>query len=81
LKNRSKCGEGKGDAGKRKEGNHQEGERGKFGREDKKRKREVTEGTDSGLHHPAIEDGENSYSLRESGSLEDSSGWPKEWQC
>jgi len=29
---------------------------------------EVTEGTDSGLHHPATVDGENSYSLRRSGA-------------
>jgi len=43
--------------------------------------RQITGGTDSGLHHPAIEDGKNSYSLREFRSLEDSSGWPEEWQC
>ena len=60
---------------------------GKEGREQReeeskeKWKSEVTGGTDSGLHHPAIEDGENSYGLRESRSLKDSSGWPKEWQC
>jgi len=37
---------------------------------------EVTGGTDSGLDHPAIEDGENSNNLRESRSLGDSGGWP-----
>ncbi len=45
----------------------------KQGEEESKEKwkSEVTGGTDSGLQHPAIEDGENSYSLRESGSLGD----------
>jgi len=42
---------------------------------------ECTEDTDSGWHHPAIEDGENSCSLRESRSLRDINGWLKEWQC
>jgi len=42
---------------------------------------EVTEGTDSGLHHPTTVDGENSCSLRVSGSLKDSDEWHEEWQC
>ena len=42
---------------------------------------EVTEGTGSGLHHPDTVDGENSCSLREFRSLEDSDEWHKEWQC
>jgi len=42
---------------------------------------EVAEGTDSGRHHPATVDGENSCGLRESGSLEDSDEWLEEWQC
>jgi len=42
---------------------------------------EVIEGIDSGLHHPTTVDGGNSCSLRESGSLEDSNEWHKEWQC
>jgi len=43
-----------------------------------KGERGVTEDTGSGLYHPAIEDGKNSYSLREYGSLKDSNGWCKE---
>jgi len=50
-------------------------------KEIEKERRGDTEGTCSGLHHPATEDGKNSYSLREYGSLKDSNGWPKEWQC
>jgi len=41
---------------------------------------EVIEGTDSDLYHPTTVDGENSCSLRESGSLKDSNEWHKEWQ-
>ena len=44
-------------------------------------KEKAIEGTDSGLHHPTTVDGENSCSLRESRSLEDSDEWHKEWQC
>ena len=44
-------------------------------------KEKATEGRDSGLRHPATVDGENSCSLRESGSREDSDEWHEEWQC
>jgi len=37
-------------------------------------KTDFTGGIDSGLHHPAIEDGKKSCSLRESRSLKDSGG-------
>jgi len=56
------------------EGSKQEGET--------RGEEEVTEGTDSGWHHPTkTVEGENSYSLRESGSLKDSNEWHEEWQC
>ena len=45
------------------------------GESKEKWKSEVIGGTDSGLYHPAIEDGEILI------QPEDSSGWHKEWQC
>jgi len=44
-------------------------------KEIEKGRRGVTEGTGSGLHHPATKDGEISCSLREYGSHKDSNGW------
>jgi len=40
--------------GKREEGNYQGGAKGNFAREDKKRKKQVTEGIESGLPHSPI---------------------------
>jgi len=54
------------------------GERRGKGRRDR---RGVTEGKGPGLHHPTIEDKENSYSRREYRSLKGSNEWHKEWQC
>jgi len=67
--------------GKR-EGRDPAGERGREQAQRRKRGEvEVTKYTDSGQHHPTTVDGENSCSLRESGSLKDSNEWLKEWHC
>jgi len=83
LENRSKYGRGQGGCKGRERKESFKGQKEEsLELENKKRRREVSEGTDSGQHHPAIEDGEISYSLRESRSLKDSNEeWHKEWQC
>jgi len=58
LENRSKCGDrAMKMQGKRKGGNHQRGE---IGRKPSRGRKRQVESTDSALHHPTIEDGENS---------------------
>jgi len=78
---RSKWGEGRGGSEEKGEEGTQQGREGSKQEGETRGEGEVTEGTDSGLHHPATVDGENSCSLRESGSLEDSDEWHEEWQC
>ena len=56
-------------------------EKGASRKRSQEEKEKAIEDTDSGLHHPTTVDGENSCSLRESGSLEDSDEWHEEWQC
>ncbi len=74
---------GKGRVGQRKrEEGTQQGREGSKQEGETRGEGKVTEGSrDSGLHHPTTVAGENSYSLRRSGSLEDSNGWHEGWQC